>query len=135
MKSAQPPFAEILPQAEDNESILAMERKISEGIDLKAIQLMLEIDGLDLTKPYLLSKVETLGIHSEGMPAEANLVQKEAFSRGVLEGLAGYLFPLFCSIETKNGDNSARFSLKAGARERLMERLNQRNRPPETPTV
>ena len=92
-KPVHSPFAEIVPQAEDNETILAMERMIGEGIDLKAIQLMLEIDGIDLTKPYLLTKVETLGIHSEGMPAEASPIQREAFYQGVLEGLAGYLFP------------------------------------------
>ncbi len=131
----QSPFAEIVSQSEENESILAMERMIGEGIDLKAIQLLLEVDGIDLTKPYLLSKITALEIHSEGLAAEAGPAQKAAFYHGVLEGLYGYLFPLFCTIETKNEDRVARFTLKPGMRDRLMRRLNEGNRPSETVTV
>lgn len=115
LKPVQPAFADAVAQAND----------IGQGMDPKAIQLMLEIDGLDMTKPYLLSKLEALGINSEGVPADVTKVQREAFYRGMLEGLYGYLFPLFNSIEIKNNDSVARFSLKPGVRERLMERLNK----------
>ena len=130
-KPVQSPLAEVVSQSEDNESILAMERMIGEGIDLKAVQLMLEIDGIELTKPYLLGKVEALGIDAEVLPVQADRAQKEAFYRGVLEGLYGYLFPLFCGIETKNEEKTARFTLKPGLRDKLMLRLNQGSLPPE----
>jgi len=91
----------------------------------------LEIDGIELTRPYLISKMETLGVKSEGMPANANKTQKEAYYSGVLEGLYGCLFPIFCIIETNNNDKVASFALKAGIRERLMERLKQGKTPVE----
>ena len=129
------PFAQVVSESEDNESILAMERMIGEGIDLKSIQLMLEVDGIDVSKTRLLDKIAALSLHSEALPVDANPAQREAFYRGVLEGLYGYLFPLFCSIETKNEERTARFSLKPGLRERLVERLNESHKPTETMTV
>jgi hypothetical protein len=114
-----------------DESVSMMDWWISQGTDLKTIQLMLEIDGIELTKPYLISKMETLGIKSEGMPASANKSQVEAYYSGVLEGLYGGLFPMFCTVETNNNDKVASFALKAGMRERLMERLKQGKTPAE----
>ncbi len=114
-----------------DESVSMMDWWIGQGTDLATIQLMLEIDGIELTKPYLISKMETLGIKTEGMPANANKTQKEAYYSGVLEGLYGSLFPLFCTVETSNNDKVASFALKAGMRERLMERLKQGKTPAE----
>jgi hypothetical protein len=99
--------------------------RIVEMVDLATVQLMVEIDGIDINKDYMVSKVETLGVRSDGLPGEAGKTQKEAFYHGVVEGLCGYVFPMFCSMETKNGGKGARFSLKDGVREKLMKRLNE----------
>lgn len=105
--------------------------RIVEMVDLATVQLMVEIDGIDINKEYMLSKVETLGVRSEGLPAEAGKTQKEAFYYGVVEGLCGYVFPMFSSMETKNDGKAARFSLKDGVREKLMKRLNEGTRAAE----
>ncbi len=99
------------------------------GIDAKAIQLLLDIDGQDITKLSLLSRIGELGINSAGLPPMANETQKEAFYRGVYEALYSYVFPIFCSIEIKNDAGTACFALKPGVRERFSERLDQRNDP------
>jgi len=107
-------------------------RLMERGIDAKAIQLMLDIDGSDITKPALLSRIDELGINSAGLPPTANEVQKEAFYHGVFEALYGYVFPIFCSIEIKNDAGMACFALKPGIRERFSETLNQTNNPSES---
>jgi hypothetical protein len=108
---------------------------IEHGIDLKAIQLMLDIDGRDITKPDLLSKIDEIGINSESIPSNANKTQKAVFYRGVFEALYSYLFPTFCSIEMKNSDSVACFALKPGVRERFSERLERLNNPAESTVV
>jgi hypothetical protein len=130
-KPVQSPFAAIAAESEENEGNRTMERMIGEGVDLKAIRLMLEVDGIDMTKPALLAKMSALELQAEGMAANASPVQREAFYRGVLEGLYGYLFPLFCTIETKDEERAVRVTLKPGVRARLVERLNQGNKPAE----
>ena len=103
--------------------------------DLKAIQLMLEIDGIELTKPYLISKLEALNIHGEGIPVKATKTQREAYYNGIVEGWYGSLLPIFCSIETSDANRAARFTLKAGLRDRLMARLNEGKVAAEQATV
>jgi hypothetical protein len=98
---------------------------IKNGLDLKAVQVMLEIDGIELTKSYLVSKLEALNVRAEGIPLKATQTQREAYYNGIVEGWYGSLLPVFCSIETSNADKAARFTLKAGMRDRLMARLNQ----------
>ncbi len=120
-KPAQPVFTQVL----------SSEGEIGQGTDSNVIQLLLEIDGIDMTGSYLISKLEALEITAEALPGDATKVQREAFYRGVLEGLYSYLFPAFCSIETKNEDKVARFNLKPGVRERLMERLDRGDVTPE----
>ena len=109
-----------------------MEWLIREGLDLKTIQLLLEMDGIDINKPYLLFKMDALGINSKGLPEGANKGQKEAFYSGVLDELYAHVFPVFCSIEMKNDAKVARFTLRAGIREKLFERLNRIESPPES---
>ncbi len=127
------PFPNIFPQPPQTVSGEAASQAgdIGPGLDKKVIQLMLEIDGIDMTQSYLLSKLQALEIHSEDMSVDSPKAQKEAFYHGVLDGLYDYLFPLFCSIETKNQAKVARFTLKPGVRERLMERLNPDEAAPE----
>jgi len=108
---------------------------IEHGIDGKAMNLLLDIDGRDITKSYLLSKIDELGINSERIPFNATKDQKEVFYRGMLEALYGYLFPIFCSMEMKNNDKVARFALKPGVREGLIERLNRQNNLPESGVI
>jgi hypothetical protein len=105
---------------------------IEHGIDGKAIQLMLDIDGKDVTKPYLLSKIDELDINSDRVPSNANKIQKAVFYRGVFEVLYGYLLPIFCSIEMKNDERVACFALKPGVREKFSERLERLNKPTES---
>jgi AAA+ ATPase superfamily predicted ATPase len=105
---------------------------IEHGIDGKAIQLMLDIDGKDVTKPYLLSKIDELGINSDRVPSNANKIQKAVFYRGVFEAWYGYLFPIFCSIEMKNDERVACFALKPGVREKFSGRLERLNKPTES---
>jgi hypothetical protein len=98
---------------------------IKNGLDLKAVQVMLEIDGIELTKSYLVSKLEALNVRAEGIPLKATKTQREAYYNGIVEGWYGSLLPVFCSIETSNADKAARFTLKAGLRDRLMAWLNE----------
>jgi hypothetical protein len=98
---------------------------IKNGLDLKAVQVMLEIDGIELTKSYLVSKLEALNVRAEGIPLNATKTQREAYYNGIVEGWYGSLLPVFCSIETSNADKAARFTLKAGLRDRLMAWLNE----------
>jgi hypothetical protein len=98
---------------------------IKNGLDLKAVQVMLEIDGIELTKSYLVSKLEALNVRAEGIPLKATQTQREAYYNGIVEGWYGSLLPVFCSIETSNADKAARFTLKAGLRDRLMAWLNE----------
>jgi hypothetical protein len=98
---------------------------IKNGLDLKAVQVMLEIDGIELTKSYLVSKLEALNVRAEGLPLKATQTQREAYYNGIAEGWYGSLLPVFCSIETSNADKAARFTLKAGLRDRLMAWLNE----------
>ena len=108
---------------------------IESGLDLKAAQLMLEIDGIELTKPYLISKLEALNIHGEGLPVKATKTQREAYYNGIVEGWYGSLLPIFCTIETSDANRAARFTLKAGLRDRLLARLNEGKVTAEQATV
>lgn len=133
----RPVSVESLPTGKKNASEVSstITRLIGQGIDPKAVQLMLEIDGIDVTKPYVLSKINALSLNFEEIPPNAGKVQKEAFYHGVFETLYGYLLPIFCTVETKNNDKVARFTLKPGVREEFMERLNQANNPPESVAI
>ena len=100
------------------------------GIDMKEIQLMLDLDGKEFTKPDLLTRLESLGIYSERIPAGAKKEQRELFYRGVMETLFGYLLPMFGTVEMKNEDKVACFALKAGLRKRFMQRMGQVDNQP-----
>ncbi len=94
---------------------------IEHGIHLKVAQLMLDIDGRDITKPELLSKLDDLGINSEIIPSNTHEFLKDAYYRGTFESLYDYVLPYYCYIERKNKDTVACFSLRPGVRERLVE--------------
>jgi len=94
-------------------------------LDLKTIQLLLEIDGIDLKKPYLFSKVKTLEIEGEALPAETETLQKDAYYQGIMEGLCAYVLPRLCVIERKDDHINVRFTLKEGMRQKLLERLHE----------
>ena len=118
-----------LNAAETNSTIPGL---LEHGIDGKAIQLMLDIDGRDITKPYLLFKIDELGLNSDSVPSNANKNQKAVFYRGVFEAMYGYLLPIFCSIEIKKDASMACFALKPGVRGRFSEKLERLNNPTET---
>ena len=91
------------------------------GAYLKVIQLMVDLDGKEVTKSEILSKIEELGLISELIPSNAHQILKAAYYRGAFESLYDYVFPIFCSIERKNKDTVACIALKPGVRERLVE--------------
>ncbi len=97
--AVQYPEAFHLPCVEKQAAGLFKRRKVEpwngEWIDLKTVQLLLELDGIEVRKPYLLAKVQALGIRAEEMPAEANLGQREAFYWGVMDGLCADVLPSF----------------------------------------
>jgi hypothetical protein len=94
---------------------------LEHGTDIKVAQLMLDIDGRDITKLEFLSKIDDLGLNSEIIPPETHEFLKDAFYRGTFESLYDYVLPFFCSIERKNKDTVACFTLRPGFRERLVE--------------
>jgi hypothetical protein len=94
---------------------------IEHGTQIKVIQLMLDIDGRDITKSEFLSKIDDLGIYSEIIPPNTHKFLKDAYYRGTFESLYDYVLPFFCSIERKNKDTMACFTLRPGVRERLVE--------------
>ena len=94
---------------------------IEHGADTKVIQLMVDLDGREVTKSEVLSKIDELGLISETIPSNAHQILKAAFYRGTFESLYDYVFPIFCSIERKNKDSVACFALRPGVRERLAE--------------
>jgi len=117
------------------ESVPAAGAWIENWLDLKVAQLMLEIDGIELTKPYLISKLEALNILGEGLPVKATKTQREAYYNGIVEGWYGSLLPIFCTIETGDANRAARFTLKAGLRDKLLAKLNEGKVAAEQVTV
>ena len=89
--------------------------------DIKVIQLILDLDGREVTKSEVLSKIEELGLISELIPSNAHQILKAAYYRGAFESLYDYVFPIFCSIERKNKDTVTCIALRPGVRERLVE--------------
>jgi len=87
---------------------------------------MLDIDGNDITKSEVLSKIDQLGINSEILPSNTQLLLKDAFYRGTFETLYDYVLPFFCNIERKNKDIVTCFTLRPGVRERLVEIFPER---------
>jgi hypothetical protein len=94
---------------------------IEHGPDKKVVQLLLDIDGKDITKSEVVSKIDQLGINSEILPPNTQSLLKDAFYRGTFETLYDYVLPMFCNIERKNKDTVACFTLWPGVRERLVE--------------
>jgi hypothetical protein len=91
------------------------------GAYIKLIQLMVDLDGKEVTKSEVLSKIEELGLISEMIPSNAHQILKDTFYRGAFESLYDYIFPIFCSIERKNKDTVAGIALRPGVRESLVE--------------
>jgi hypothetical protein len=94
---------------------------IEHGSDKKVVQLLLDIDGKDITKSEILSKIDQLGINSEILPQNTQSLQKDAFYRGTFETLYDYVLPIYCNIVRKNKDTVVCFTLWPGVRERLIE--------------
>jgi hypothetical protein len=105
------------------ENVSALEGSKMPGIDIKEIQLMLDLDGKEVTKSDLLTRVEALGIYSERIPSGMKKEQRELFYRGVVETLFGYILPMFGTVEMKNDGKVAFFALKAGLRERFVQKM------------